>query len=255
MPFKNKADKLAWRRQYKVRFPEKHKAWRESFEAKLLAAKKEYSAVIEARKSTRRYAEIQRLVGLACNEIRLRIMERDGLCKCYGCQGVFNNGDMSKVNKGRGTSGTCRKCATEQTVRWAKQNPDRHRASVKAKYHRHMRDPQRRLKARLRDRQKKAIRGYAIGTRQTGGMMRYLGCSLADAVKHIEAQFKPGMAWTNHSMTGWHIDHIRPLASYDLTQEEQRKAAFHYSNLQPLWAADNLRKSDKRCDSVSHATK
>lgn len=70
-----------------------------------------------------------------------------------------------------------------------------------------------------------------------------LGCPLSVAKSHIESQFKEGMSWENHGE--WHIDHIKPCASYDLTLAEEQKKCFHYTNLQPLWAADNLAKSDK----------
>jgi hypothetical protein len=71
------------------------------------------------------------------------------------------------------------------------------------------------------------------------------GCTGKELVGYLEAQFKPGMTWDNYGIDGWHIDHIRPCASFDLTDPEQQKQCFHYTNLQPLWAADNLAKSDK----------
>jgi hypothetical protein len=52
------------------------------------------------------------------------------------------------------------------------------------------------------------------------------------------------MSWDNWGTHGWHIDHIIPLSSFDLTDREQFLKACHYTNLQPLWAADNIRKSD-----------
>jgi hypothetical protein len=72
-----------------------------------------------------------------------------------------------------------------------------------------------------------------------------IGCTWEELKAHIEAQFKPGMTWQNHSKFGWHIDHIRPLASFDLTQPDQMAAAMHYTNLQPLWWKENIIKSDK----------
>ena len=68
-----------------------------------------------------------------------------------------------------------------------------------------------------------------------------VGCSLDDLRVHIEKQFSEGMTWKNKGK--WHIDHIRPCASFDLTDPEQQKQCFHFSNLQPLWARDNLRKA------------
>ena len=68
-----------------------------------------------------------------------------------------------------------------------------------------------------------------------------IGCDYDFLKKHIENQFTEGMSWRNQG--DWHIDHIIPLASAK-TEEEMIKLA-HYSNLQPLWAVDNLRKGDK----------
>ena len=70
--------------------------------------------------------------------------------------------------------------------------------------------------------------------------MDLVGCSIPELRKRLTQQFLPGMTWDNYGK--WHIDHIRPCASFDLTDPEQQKQCFHYSNLQPLWAADNLRK-------------
>lgn len=60
---------------------------------------------------------------------------------------------------------------------------------------------------------------------------------------HLESKFREGMTWENHTYNGWHIDHIIPLCSAK-TEEELIKL-FHYTNLQPLWAKENLRKSGK----------
>lgn len=72
-----------------------------------------------------------------------------------------------------------------------------------------------------------------------------LGCSIEIAKKHIESKFKIGMSWKNWNHKTWHIDHIKPLASFDLTKPEEQKKAFHFSNLQPLWAEENLKKGAK----------
>ena len=51
------------------------------------------------------------------------------------------------------------------------------------------------------------------------------------------------MTWKNHGI--WHVDHIRPCASFDLTKDEEQRECFHYKNLQPLWGPDNLAKGSK----------
>ena len=72
-----------------------------------------------------------------------------------------------------------------------------------------------------------------------------LGCSFTQLITHLESKFQEGMTWENRGMFGWHIDHIVPLSSFDLTNENDFKKACHYSNLQPLWAKDNLSKGNK----------
>lgn len=72
-----------------------------------------------------------------------------------------------------------------------------------------------------------------------------VGCSLDKLKNYLESKFKEGMTWENHNMYGWHIDHIRPCKSFDLTDPEQQKECFHYTNLQPLWWWENLSKNDK----------
>lgn len=70
--------------------------------------------------------------------------------------------------------------------------------------------------------------------------LKYLGCTWQELKIHLQSQFKSGMNWNNR--TEWHVDHIIPLAFFDLNKKEQREFAFSYVNLQPLWAIDNLRK-------------
>jgi hypothetical protein len=70
-----------------------------------------------------------------------------------------------------------------------------------------------------------------------------VGCSPEFLKDHIEGQFKDGMSWENYGFYGWHLDHIIPLSS-GKTEEEVYKLC-HYTNLQPLWCKDNLKKSNK----------
>ena len=76
--------------------------------------------------------------------------------------------------------------------------------------------------------------------RKNRSTMELLGVSILHASKHLEKKFQPGMSWDNHGE--WHIDHIIPCASFDLTKPSEQKKCFHYTNLQPLWARENLKK-------------
>ena len=78
---------------------------------------------------------------------------------------------------------------------------------------------------------------------RSGNVLKLLGCSVEELRAHLQKQFLPGMSWDNYGE--WHIDHIRPCASFDLTDPAQQRECFNYKNLQPLWAKDNLSKGPK----------
>lgn len=82
---------------------------------------------------------------------------------------------------------------------------------------------------------------------KTGSAVRDLGCTIEELKLYLESKFLPGMTWGNHGKGDdkWHIDHIIPLASFDLTDRVQFLKACHYTNLQPLWAIDNMKKGSK----------
>lgn len=93
---------------------------------------------------------------------------------------------------------------------------------------------------RLRGLLRTRLRTALSGNYKSGSAIRNLGCSLEEFKKHIESKFKPGMNWDNHGQYGWHIDHIKPLSSFNLNDVNQLNEACHFTNLQPLWAKDNL---------------
>lgn len=72
-----------------------------------------------------------------------------------------------------------------------------------------------------------------------------LGCSLKYFKNYLESKFKKGMSWDALFRGEIHIDHIRPCSSFDLSQPQEQAVCFHYLNLQPLWAKDNLSKGAK----------
>jgi hypothetical protein len=97
------------------------------------------------------------------------------------------------------------------------------------------------LSTNLRGRLNKAIKGNY----KSGSAVKDLGCTIDELKLYLESKFQEDMSWDNWTKDGWHIDHIRPLSSFDLTNREEFLQACHYTNLQPLWAKDNFAKKDK----------
>ena len=102
-------------------------------------------------------------------------------------------------------------------------------------------DIQYKLSCNLRSRLNSAINNNY----KSGSAVKDLGCSIEELKSYLESKFQSGMSWDNWTTDGWHIDHIKPLTSFDLTDRNQLLEACHYTNLQPMWATDNLTKSDK----------
>ena len=119
---------------------------------------------------------------------------------------------------------------------WRKQNQEHLREKRVARY---KTDPSYRVRINLRNRLNAAI---CVGCK-AGSAVRDLGCTIEDFMSYIAAQFLPGMSWENWGE--WHLDHIKPLSAFDLTNRNQFLAACHYTNMRPLWAADNLRKGQR----------
>jgi len=100
-------------------------------------------------------------------------------------------------------------------------------------------DPLFRLADNLRRRTSLAIHGH--GYRKNTKTFSIIGCSKPHLVNHLENQFADGMSWDNYG--DWHIDHIVPLSSAET--EDELIGLCHYTNLQPLWASENMSKGAK----------
>ena len=98
--------------------------------------------------------------------------------------------------------------------------------------------PRYRIAKNLRTRVSKAIRRRGSSNKVS---IKDVGCTKTELVQYIESQFKDGMTWENYGE--WELDHIRPLASFDLTNSDELKIAANYKNLAPMWRQDNQRKS------------
>lgn len=95
----------------------------------------------------------------------------------------------------------------------------------------------------LRNRIRKVLK--SCNTKKSLHSIKLLGCNPFQLKNYIENKFNAEMSWENYGRLGWHLDHVRPLASFDLSDPEQQKIAFHYTNLQPLWWHENLKKGKK----------
>lgn len=101
-------------------------------------------------------------------------------------------------------------------------------------------DPVTKLVVQSRNRINAALRGVL----KTSSSFQLIGCTPLELWTYLESKFVPGMTRENYGPV-WHVDHIKPCASFDLTNLAQQKECFHYSNLQPLFAIDNLRKGNR----------
>lgn len=145
-----------------------------------------------------------------------------------------------KVNKDR---------VTAYIKNWRLKNPDKVKAS------RDRNAPTKNLRNRLRKQSdfnykfklnlKNKIKIALINKGKSAPSEVLLGTTINGVRDHLESQFKPMMNWSTYGIYGWHIDHIRPLSSFDLKNPLEQLKAFHYTNLQPLWASDNLKKGSK----------
>lgn len=165
---------------------------------------------------------------------------------------------------------SCKLCGIKSTRLWREQNRERDRKNARTWYannleRAHETDKKWRRKNRARqclaldnwrkkggekqlnnkiaDRLRDRIRDALGGICKSTTTLRLVGCSIPELRACFERKFLPGMAWENYG--AWHIDHIKPCAKFDLTNPEHQKQCFHFSNLQPLWATDNLRKNSK----------
>lgn len=109
------------------------------------------------------------------------------------------------------------------------------------KYQQHVRDTN--IGLRIRGSLALRIWGTVKKGYKSATTMKLVGCSIEFLKIHLQNKFKPGMTWTNYG--AWHIDHIRPCASFDLSKPTEQRKCFNFTNLQPLWAKENLSKGKR----------
>ena len=191
----------------------------------------------------------------AFTEFSKRSRSRDGLqTRCKVCRKTYYQTNREKANaKAKKWAQTNRERVNANNRKYYQNNREKKRASLRkrskrpeAKKRRNARlkkryhtDPQYRLACNLRSRVHDALKGK----NKSASTMAMLGCSYTHVMEHLEKQFQPGMTWENQGE--WHADHMMPCASFDLTDPEQQRRCFHYTNLQPMWASENISKQDK----------
>jgi len=105
--------------------------------------------------------------------------------------------------------------------------------------------PQNRIARNLRNKIWCCLNRGKVSAPKMFGFVEVMGCTSLELKVHLESQFTEGMSWDNYGVNGWHIDHVIPCASFDLTDPIQQKTCFHFSNLRPMWARENIKKGKK----------
>ena len=124
-----------------------------------------------------------------------------------------------------------------QNSRWHRNNREKIRERKREDSRRRYKNPHFRIESSIRRRIGKLLRG----TLKPDHSVALLGCSFQEFMNFIAAQFKTSMSMENYGRK-WHIDHIMPCSAFDMSDENQIRRCFHFTNLRPMWAKANLRK-------------
>jgi hypothetical protein len=243
MPFKNPSDKAAWRRKWNAEHPGYKKAWEKANPDKLAEYSARENAKARAKSNAAREAKRIETTRAAIHAAILHVRNvlipqsealRQGKVICIHCK---------RAVRKTGKDGWCRNCLNASARKYRRTHKDKIKVRQVIEYARLKANPHAHMVKTMRSRIATAMKRYAKGYTKTGSSMKYLGCTAIELCRYIEAMFRPRMTWHNYGKA-WHLDHVIPCASFDLTQEHERHRAFHYTNLQPLWAKENIRKSD-----------
>jgi hypothetical protein len=162
--------------------------------------------------------------------------------RCKECRSIYDRNKRNKnIDRVKKSSSKWRNKNKEYYKAYYKENKEKMVKRCSERYRkRYNNDPEFKMVQIFRRRFLFFIKGSGTSKK----VKKYLGCSLDFLKDYLSNMFYDGMSWDNHG-TLWHIDHIKPCDSFDLSNMEQQRQCFHYSNLQPLWAKENLKKSNK----------
>ena len=254
-PDRANAIAAAGRQRNRTKIAASWKAYYEKNKAELYNKKRAYLARNGEKLKQWKHADYERNRESYIARARKRWREKNEECRAYDAKRYRKNKDLvlarhrdyvnrnrekllayirsyRKSSRGRAVrQGSDRRCAQRAAAykkAWAQRN--RENLAVKSRIRRET-NLSYAMGIRLRTRVADVLRKYQTVRCEsvTTAVRQLLGCTISELVKHLESKFLPGMSWDNRKL--WHIDHIRPLASFDLTDVEQQHLAFHYTNL------------------------
>lgn len=189
-------------------------------------------------------------------------LANQGLKRCTKCNEIKTLQEYWRSTQGfLNTSSQCKLCSNEydkkfnniRSIRDKTQSSKEYRKKYISdnkewwrKYEREYRNSRReediffRIKGNMSSRLAGLVRGDNYPS-----TLELIGCDKEYFLNYIQSKFTEGMGWDNYGLKGWHIDHIIPLSSFNILDENELKRACHYTNLQPLWWGDNLKKGNK----------
>lgn len=173
------------------------------------------------------------------------IIQNSKVCTICNTEKLINEFNKRKTTKD-GYRFDCKTCQSNKQKEYRKNNPESNKSYQKLnkdilnikKNNKKKTDIQFKISCNLRTRLWGAIKNDF----KSGSAVADLGCTISEFKVYIEEQFKDGMTWENWGVDTWHLDHKIPLANFDLADRVQLLKAVHYSNMQPLFAIDNLEK-------------
>ena len=155
---------------------------------------------------------------------------KDGKHRKYYCK-ICNKGWHKRYRNDN------KKIVKFRKDRWKSKNLDKYNAYQRDYHHKRKEiDINYRLLKLMRSRMSIALKNNY----KSGKTMDLTGCTMEFLRSHLESKFEDGMSWDNYGV--WHIDHIIACANFDMSDPEQQKICFHYTNLQPMWGEHNMKK-------------
>ncbi len=189
---------------------------------------------IKSIEKNRRNSKLEVILHNKKQQRKISLFNNDKI-ECSKCKKIKNKIEFSlEIKSWNGYRSDCNDCKNARIRHYNKNT------GYRKKYmHNYLKNKNNQLADNLRSRLRKAIKN----NQKTGSAVKDLGCSIEELKKHLESKFTEGMSWDNYGE--WHIDHIKPLSSFNLENREELLKACNYNNLQPLWAKDNLSKGDR----------